>query len=71
MMASYKDSLPPPQQYETTIIAKYKSLDNLLNFALEKARKGSQLYLPVSLQYIDVFVSIYVLYYLKKFLKIT
>ncbi|OXU25762.1 hypothetical protein TSAR_016264 [Trichomalopsis sarcophagae] len=48
-----KRSLPPPQLYELSTIAKYKSLDNLTQFAIERGKKGAELYLPVRVNLSD------------------
>lgn len=40
-------TLPPPQQYEIARIAKFESIDNLLDFAIDRSKLGVQLNLPV------------------------
>lgn len=39
--------LPPPQQYEIARIAKFESIDNLLDFAIDRSKMGVLLNLPV------------------------
>lgn len=41
-------TLPPPQQYEIARLGKFKSIDKLLDFAMERnTEEVLQLYLPV------------------------
>lgn len=40
--------LPPPQQYEVTVMANYLNLESLLEYALKKSQTGVELYFPVS-----------------------
>ncbi|XP_011297940.1 nucleoside diphosphate-linked moiety X motif 19, mitochondrial [Fopius arisanus] len=42
-----KVSLAPPQHYEIGRIAKFESIDNLLDFAVERSKIGCQLICPV------------------------
>ncbi|XP_076240849.1 acyl-coenzyme A diphosphatase NUDT19 [Calliopsis andreniformis] len=46
-------TLPPPQQYEIARIAKFESIDNLLDFAIDRSKKGVLLNLPVMVQLKD------------------
>ncbi|XP_012522200.1 nucleoside diphosphate-linked moiety X motif 19-like [Monomorium pharaonis] len=41
-------TFPPPQQYEIARMTKVKSIDELLDIAVERNKEGSQLYLPIS-----------------------
>ncbi|KAG7189221.1 hypothetical protein KM043_008784 [Ampulex compressa] len=51
-----KVKLPPPQQYEIGRIAKFESIDNLLDFAIERSKVGVQTVLPVRIQLRDGFI---------------
>ncbi|KYQ52807.1 Nucleoside diphosphate-linked moiety X motif 19, mitochondrial [Trachymyrmex zeteki] len=44
---------PPPQQYEIAKFTKVKSIDNLLDIAMERNKIGVQLYLSVTVQLKD------------------
>ncbi|XP_076624735.1 acyl-coenzyme A diphosphatase NUDT19 [Colletes latitarsis] len=46
-------ALPPPQQYEIARIAKFESIDNLLDFAIERSKMGVHLNLPVKVELKD------------------
>lgn len=48
--------LMPPQQYELARLAKFESLDNLLEFAMDRSKIGVQLNFPVSLKKWSLFV---------------
>ncbi|XP_029044493.1 acyl-coenzyme A diphosphatase NUDT19-like [Osmia bicornis bicornis] len=45
--------LPPPQQYEIARIAKFESIDNLLDFAIDRSKIGVLLNLPVKVELQD------------------
>ncbi|XP_054003130.1 acyl-coenzyme A diphosphatase NUDT19-like isoform X1 [Hylaeus anthracinus] len=45
--------LPPPQQYEIARIAKFESIDNLLDFAIDRSKIGVRLNLPVKVELKD------------------
>ncbi|XP_012142752.1 acyl-coenzyme A diphosphatase NUDT19 isoform X1 [Megachile rotundata] len=45
--------LPPPQQYEIARIAKFESIDNLLDFAIDRSKMGVLLNLPVKVELQD------------------
>ncbi|CAK9812563.1 Acyl-coenzyme A diphosphatase NUDT19 [Anthophora plagiata] len=53
IFSSSKIALPPPQQYEIARIAKFESIDNLLDFAIERSGMGVLLNLPVKVQLQD------------------
>ncbi|XP_015428595.1 PREDICTED: nucleoside diphosphate-linked moiety X motif 19-like [Dufourea novaeangliae] len=46
-------TLPPPQQYEIARIAKFESIDNLLDFANERTKLGVRMNLPVKVELQD------------------
>ncbi|KAK2576096.1 hypothetical protein KPH14_007431 [Odynerus spinipes] len=46
-------TMAPPQHYEISRIAKFECLDNLLNFAVERSKRGVQLCLPVKVMLQD------------------
>ena len=52
-------TLPPPQQYEIARIAKFESIDNLVDFAVDRSKMGVQLNLPVKVELQDA--KVYVL----------
>lgn len=48
LFSSTAAALLPPQQYEVARIAKFESIDNLLDFAIDRSKMGILLNLPVS-----------------------
>ncbi|KOC66509.1 Nucleoside diphosphate-linked moiety X motif 19, mitochondrial [Habropoda laboriosa] len=53
LFSASKIALPPPQQYEIARIAKFESIDNLLDFAIERSKIGVLLNLPVKVELQD------------------
>ncbi|XP_017875243.1 nucleoside diphosphate-linked moiety X motif 19-like [Ceratina calcarata] len=53
LLTSPDVTLPPPQQYEIGRLAKFESIDNLLDFAIERSKKGVLLSLPVKIELQD------------------
>ncbi|XP_031835962.1 acyl-coenzyme A diphosphatase NUDT19 isoform X2 [Nomia melanderi] len=41
------NTVPPPQAYEITRIAKFESIDDLLDFAVDRTKKGVRLTFPI------------------------
>lgn len=46
-------ALPPPQMYEITRLSEFKSIDSLLDYAMNCSKEGTQLYLPVAVHIKD------------------
>lgn len=58
-LCSMDITIPPPQQYEVARFTKYKNLDELLDFAVERnTEEALPLYLPVLIQLKDGIVQI-------------
>ncbi|OAD61036.1 Nucleoside diphosphate-linked moiety X motif 19, mitochondrial, partial [Eufriesea mexicana] len=53
LFSSSNIALPPPQQYEIARIAKFESIDNLLDFAIDRSKMGVLLNLPVKVELLD------------------
>lgn len=47
LFSTPKIAFPPPQQYEIARIAKFESIDNLLDFAIDRSKIGVLLNMPV------------------------
>ncbi|XP_076285386.1 acyl-coenzyme A diphosphatase NUDT19 [Lasioglossum baleicum] len=46
-------TLPPPQQYEIARISKFESIDNLLDFAIDRTKRGVLQIMPVKVKMLD------------------
>lgn len=53
LLVSPDVTLPPPQQYEIARLAKFESIDNLLDFAVERSKMGVLLNLPIKIELQD------------------
>ncbi|XP_043486729.1 nucleoside diphosphate-linked moiety X motif 19-like [Polistes fuscatus] len=58
MCAAPNMIMAPPQYYEISRIAKFECLENLLDFAIERSKRGVELYLPIVVLLRDGKVSI-------------
>lgn len=53
LFSSPDNTFPPPQQYEIAKIAKFESIHNLLDFAIDRSKMGVLLNLPVKIELQD------------------
>lgn len=58
MFKDQKLWLPPPQCYELTRLCLFKKLDDLVDFAQKREKKGNTLMMPVQFKAADGFMHI-------------